>query len=438
MSHGKGRMARNLSPGGGAGGRREASMEENGKGRRPRRAAVCHVDMDAFYASVEQRDRPRLRGRPVLVGGAPEERGVVSAASYEARRFGVRSAMPMAQALRLCPGAVRLAPDFPRYRRESEAIHRIFRDYTPLVEPLSLDEAFLDLWGTEGLFGPFENTAREIKERILRERGLVASVGLAPSKLTAKIASDLDKPDGFVHVPPEKEAAFLAPLPVGRMFGVGPATEGALARAGIFTLGDLAAAPGSLLRALFGERGAELARMARGEDSRPVTTGRLPKGHSRERTFPKDVTSRAFLERCLLEFADQVAWELRRMGFRARVVRLKVRTEGFRTLSRSRKLSSPTDLAGPLYREARGLLRSLGPLPPVRLLGLGAGDLLPGGIPRERDLFRGEEEERERRLAGGIDAIRRKWGKGSILPGRLLEDRGEEEKGGSGGGEDPE
>ncbi len=395
-----------------------------------RESVICHVDMDAFYASVEQRDRPGLRGRPVLVGGAPEERGVVAAASYEARRFGVHSAMPMARALKLCPGAVRVSPDFHRYRRESEAIFRIFRSYTPLVEPLSLDEAFLDLSGTEGLFGPPLEIAREIKARIRKERGLTASVGLASSKLVAKIASDLEKPDGLVCVPAGGEEAFLAPLPVERMFGVGPATAKALRKAGIPTLGDLARAPEALVRALFGERGEELTRMARGEDPRPVVPSRLPKGHSRERTFPRDVESRAFLERCLLEFADQVAWDLRRMGLAGRVVRLKVRTRPFRTLTRSRTLQAATDLPGPLYRAALELLEGLLPLPPVRLLGLGLGGLLPRGAPREGDLFQASGEERERRLARGIDAIRRKWGKGSILPGRLLEPgEGEEKRG---------
>ncbi len=396
-----------------------------------RKAVICHVDMDAFYASVEQRDRPGLRGRPVLVGGSPRERGVVAAASYEARRFGVRSAMPMAEALRLCPGAVRLSPDFERYRRESEAVQEIFRSYTPLVEPLSLDEAFLDLSGTEDLFGPPEETAREIKERIREERSLVASVGLASSKLVAKIASDLDKPDGFVRVPPGGEAAFLAPLPLERMFGIGPATAKRLRRAGIRTMGDLAGAPEDLLLSLLGARGGELSRMARGEDPRPVVPSRLPKGHSRERTFPRDVTSRDFLERCLLEFADQVAWELRRMGFRGKVVRLKIRTARFRTLTRSRTLPAPTDLARPLYLAGLELLRTLGSLPPVRLLGLGVGGLVPAEVPRERGLFDRDREERDAGLARGIDAIRRKWGKGSILPGRLLEAPGEGE------GEDP-
>ena len=404
-------------------------MEEAGK------VVVCHVDMDAFYASVEQRDRPALRGKPVLVGGSPEERGVVAAASYEARRFGVRSAMPMARALKLCPGALRVPPDFQRYRRESEAIFRIFRDFTPLVEPLSLDEAFLDLTGTEGLFGHPLKAARRIKARIREERGLVASVGLASSKLVAKIASDLEKPDGLVYVPAGEEEAFLAPLPVGRMSGVGPVTEKRLAGAGIRTMGDLARAPAGLLRPLLGERGEELIRMAKGVDPRPVLPARLPKGHSRERTFPKDVESRAYLERCLLEFADQVAWELRRKGLLGRVVRLKVRTAGFRTLTRSRTLPRPTDLPGPLYHAALELLEKLGPLPPVRLLGLGAGELLPKGARREGNLFERGFEEKESRLARGIDAIRRKWGKGSILPGRLLEDREEEERGEPGGGD---
>ncbi|HHI67815.1 MAG TPA: DNA polymerase IV, partial [Planctomycetes bacterium] len=306
--------------------------------------------------------------------------------------------------------------------------------YTPLVEPLSLDEAFLDLSGTEGLFGPPLRVAREIKLRVRKERGLVASVGLASSKLVAKIASDMEKPDGLVYVPAGEEETFLAPLPVERMFGVGPATAKALKKAGIPTLGALARAPAALLRTLLGERGEELSRMARGEDPRPVVPSRLPKGHSRERTFPRDVESRAFLERCLLEFADQVAWDLRRMGLAGRVVRLKVRTRRFRTLTRSRTLPEPTDLPGPLYQAALELLEGLLPLPPVRLLGLGLGGLLPGGTPREGDLFQAPGRERERRLVRGIDAIRRKWGKGAILPGRLLQPgEGEEER-----GEDPE
>jgi len=388
-----------------------------------RRAAssILHVDMDAFFASVEQRDRPELRGRPIAVGGSSRARGVVAAASYEARPFGVRSAMPMARALRLCP-SLRVVPgDYGRYRRESERIMAIFRSFTPLVEPLSLDEAFLDLAGTEGLFGPPGAAAHRVKERIRVECGLVASVGAATSKLVAKIASDQEKPDGLVVVPPGGEESFLGPLPVERILGVGPRAAADLHRHGIRTIGDAARTDPDLLDGLFGPRGRELARLARGMDPRPVIPARQPKGHSRERTFTRDLTDPEVMERILLEFADQVAWEVRREGWVGGEVKLKVRTIPFDTRTRSRKLVRPTDLAAPLYRTGLELFRGLGDLPPVRLLGLGLGDLMPAGEPRQQDLFGRGEVEQGRRLARGVDRIRAKYGRRSIGPGRLLE-----------------
>ena len=379
------------------------------------------MDMDAFYASIEQRDHPGLRQRCVIVGGRPEERGVVSAASYEARRFGVRSGMPMKQALKLCPGAVLVPPDFEKYREESSRIMRILNDFTPLVEPLSLDEAFLDLKGTELLFGPPMECARKIKRRILEEAGLTASIGIGTSKTIAKIASDFGKPDGLVYVEPGKEREFLRPMDASRIPGVGKEGERILRGAGIKTIKDIAEAGRRRMERLLGGFGRELHDISMGVFSGKVKPARQAKTHTREHTFPQDVYSFEELEAWLLLFADQVCWELRKRGLRGKVAKLKVRTRDFRTITRSRTLPYHINVPAPLFGETRKMLEDLWPLEGVRLIGAGLGGLKSGRKALQLELFDAPYLEKQERLAEGIDRIREKWGKKAILPGRLLE-----------------
>ncbi len=377
---------------------------------------ILHVDMDAFYASVEQRDRPELRGRPVVVGGAGP-RGVVSSASYEARRFGVRSAMPGGEARRLCPEAVFLPGSMRRYARESKRIFEIFRRFTPLVEGLSLDEAFLDLTGTERLHGPASVAAERLRAAVRTETGLAVSVGLAPSKLVAKIASDLAKPDGLLEVRPEAVRAFLAPLPVGRLWGVGPVAEARLHAAGLRTLGDLAGGDPGRLRRLLGDAAEPLARLARGDDARPVQPDRDAVSISEEHTFAGDVADLDVLGGALVAHAEAVARRLRASGLRARTVTIKLKLarrrtagpRGYPVLSRRLQLPEPTDDGDALGRAA-GALLARAPLPgPVRLVGVGATDLVAG--PGEQlGLFATPGVARRRRLNAALDALDRRFG----------------------------
>jgi DNA polymerase-4 len=378
--------------------------------------------MDAFYASIEQRDDPRLRGKPVLVGGSPAGRGVVAAASYEARAFGVRSAMPAAQAARLCPGAIWRSPDLEKYAAESRRIFGILRASTPLVEPLSLDEAFLDVRGTERLFGTPEEIARAIKARIRAETGLVASVGVAPNKFLAKIASDLGKPDGLVVVREGGERAFLAPLPVDRIFGVGRKLAARLESLGLRRIGDLAERPRKDLERLLGSSGGRLHDLALGRDERAVEPRREEKSHGTERTFEKDVADPAKLRRVLLEDAGEVAADLRARGLRARTVSIKVRYPDFRTVTRSRTLEVPTAVAARMYAVARELLASLAPRR-VRLLGLYAENLLDATGVVQPSLFDAERIPDAKALAAerGMDEVRRRHGEGAVRPAALLE-----------------
>jgi DNA polymerase-4 len=305
--------------------------------------AILHCDLDAFYASVEQLDRPELRGKPVVVGGPPEARGVVAAASYEARKFGVRSAMPMSRALRACPEAVRVSPRFDRYGEVSRRVMALFREVTPLVEPLSLDEAFLDASGEAAAHGGAEALAREIKVRVKAETGLTVSIGVGTNKTVAKIASEMGKPDGLVVVPAGAEASFLAPLPVRALWGVGPRAEEELVKMGVRTIGDLASADEGALTARFGVRGGWFSRMARGLDDRPVETEHERKSVGAETTFPRDLPDGPALRRELRRLAEGVARRLARQGVRARTVVLKLRYSDFRTITR--QASSPETVA---------------------------------------------------------------------------------------------
>jgi DNA polymerase IV len=380
---------------------------------------ILHADLDAFYASVEVLDDPSLRGRPVIVGGGKDERGVVMAASYEARAYGVASAMPLRTASRRCPHGVFLPGRPDRYRELSEQVMAIFATYTPLVEPVSLDEAFLDVSASAAAFGDGQTIAREIKRRVLEEVGLVVSVGVATNKLCAKVASDLRKPDALVVVPPGQEAAFLAPLPIRRLWGVGPQAQAALAEYGVATIGQLAAlSPGTLSRR-FGRHGDDLSVRARGIDAGRVQPMHQPKSVGHEHTFGSDTRDRGRLDATLLDLAESVAGRLRRHDLAARAVQLKLRYEGFETLTRQAPLLRQTRESEPLYATARTLLdRTLVEGRGVRLIGLTAISLTDA---QQLTLFDGAD--RQDRLARSIDAVRDRFGEGSITRARLLRER---------------
>lgn len=379
--------------------------------------AILHVDMDAFYASVEQLDHPEYRGKPLVVGGSVASRGVVAAASYEVRPYGVRSAMPMARAMRLCPHLILVSPRMSRYAEVSETIFAIFHRVTPLVQSVSLDEAFLDVTGCQRLHGDPVTIARRIRKSINLETGLTASVGVASCRFAAKIASDLDKPDGLTVIRAEDLAARLAPLPVGKIWGVGPTTNRKLARLGIETIGQLRQWPLEALAAELGGSGVELRRLAEGIDDSEVLPEEEEKSVSHEHTFSSDVTDMEELEALLLEQADKVAGRLRRNGLSGRTVCLKVRYSDFTTVTRRRTLSEPTCLAETLYREARELLRrrtEAGKCP-VRLLGVGVSGFSQSGS-RQSSLFSGlgGDSVRLERLERAADGIRAKLGKSAI------------------------
>jgi DNA polymerase-4 len=382
---------------------------------------ILHVDMDAFYASIEQRDHPELRGQPVIVGGI-EGRGVVCAASYEARPFGVHSAMPMVTARRFCPQAVVVPVRMKYYADIGRQIRTILLSYTPLVEPLSLDEAFLDVRGCEGLFGSAAQIAQAIKERILAETALIASVGVAPNKFLAKLASDHGKPNGLVVVAPEQVTAFLEPLPVGRIWGIGAKGEKRLHALGIRTVGQLAALPERLLADPFGESGRHVWRLAHGLDDRAVVPDREAKSISTETTFAQDIGDRAILRVWLLDQVDHLAARLRQVGVQARTMELKVRSSEFRTRIRSLSLSEATDSTQSLWHAALTLFeRSLtADMLPVRLLGVGATQLTRDQAVQGQ-LFEDGGRKRQTALDQAVDAIRRQLGSTAIQRGSLLQ-----------------
>jgi DNA polymerase-4 len=387
---------------------------------------ILHVDMDAFYASVEQRDQPELRGRPVIVGGLGG-RGVVCAASYEARPFGVRSAMPMATARRLCPQAVFLPLRMGHYADVSRQIRAILLSFTPLVEPLSLDEAFLDARGCEGLFGPAAEIAKQIKARVRVETGLVASVGVAPNKFLAKLASDHGKPDGLIVLPAEQVSAFLASLPIGRLWGVGAKSEKRLHALGVHTIGELANLSERVLSDHFGDGGRHLWELAHGRDERPVVPDREAKSISTETTSGHDIGDRTVLRSWLLHLVDHLAARLRHHGLRTRTVELKVRSSDFRTRTRSVSLPEVTDLTDALWRAAAGLFQRTvtEQVLPVRLLGIGASNLVRGNAVQGQ-LFEEAEQKRRAALDRAVDAIRGELGPKAIRRGSLLDPRSEE------------
>ncbi|MBI2161241.1 MAG: DNA polymerase IV [Candidatus Rokubacteria bacterium] len=373
--------------------------------------------MDAFYASIEQRDRPELRGKPVIVGADPTGRGVVSAASYEAREYGVRSAMPIGRAARLCPHAAFLPVDMAKYRQVSLQIMAILADFSPLVEPVSVDEAFVDLTGTERLLGSPLEAVRQIKARIRCETGLTASAGLAPNKFLAKVASDLEKPDGLVVVPPGGESTFLAPLPVERIWGVGRVTAKALRELGIATVGQLQGVPRAVLVRRFGKHGEDLHDLAFGRDDRAVEPFGVPKSVGAEETFEADLRDPEGLKTTLRAHAERVAAELREGGFAAARVTLKLRLAPFETHTRS-VTGEPTQDGLELYQRAVLLLDRERVTRPVRLIGLSASRLGPAGVG-QLDLLDPAALRRER-LARVVDRLTERFGEGTVVPAALL------------------
>ena len=386
-------------------------------GAAPAIRTVLHVDMDAFYAAVEQRDRPELRGRPVVVGALPGGRGVVSAASYEARRFGIHSAMPISRAYRLCRDAVYLPVDMDKYAAESRRIMALLAEWTPLLEPVSIDEAFLDVTASRALRGDGPAIARDIKARIRAEVSLTASVGVAPNKFLAKVASDLEKPDGLVVVPPGREAEFLAPLPIERLWGVGKATAKELQGLGVATIGQLQRLAPAVLTARLGPHGSDLLALAFGRDGRPVEPFSPPKSMGAETTFGRDCRDPARLEETLRGQAERVARELRADGLAACRVTLKLRWADFRTLTRSHT-GDPTQDGLELYRRAALLLSREPLVQAVRLIGVSASALRAeahGQLP-----LLDPAAVRRERLARAVDRITGRFGRSAIVPARLL------------------
>lgn len=380
---------------------------------------ILHVDMDAFFASVEIRRRPELAGKPVVVGGAGP-RGVVSSASYAARAFGVRSAMPGMQARRLCPAAVFLPPDFAEYAAASSAVMQIFRDVTPLVEPLSLDEAFLDVSGARRLLGRPAEIGAAIRLRVRDELELPCSVGVAPTKFVAKLASTRVKPDGLAVVPADRVLDYLRPLPVSALWGVGERTADQLRKLGLRTVGQLADAPIGMLRSAVGEASTRhLHALANGRDPRAVVSTHVEKSISAETTFDVDVDDQAVLRRTLLALANRVAGRLRAGGFAGRTVAIKVRLADFRTLHRSRTLGSATDVAREIFEVATSLFEVLAPGDRIRLLGVRADGLVEAsGLARQPAL--GEREHGWSQAERAADAAVARFGRLAVRPASLL------------------
>ncbi len=382
---------------------------------------ILHVDMDAFYASVEQRDDPSLRGKPVIVGG-PSRRGVVTAASYEARPFGVRSAMSMGEAMRLCPQAIVVPGRHWRYGEVSQSVFAIFRRFTPLVEGLSLDEAFLDVTASQSLFGDGRAIAQRIKDAIWDELTLRASAGVAPSKFVAKIASDLRKPDALVVVREEEVTSFLAVLPIERMWGIGQKSAPRMHTAGFHTLGDLARADDAILERLFGTWGAEMKRLARGEDPREVDPDRDAKSVGAEETFEQDLTTRVELERALLSQSSRVASRLFAEGLATRGITVKLKYSDFTIKTRASALRDAIVGTSSIYDVARGLLDRFDLTRRVRLTGVSAGRLVP--IDETRTLFPDEKKQKDQKLEAVSAALRNRFGGDTLTRAALLEPAG--------------
>ena len=398
-----------------------------GRGRDPRfgpaaddaGCTILHVDMDAFFAAVEIRRRPELRGRPVVVGGVGP-RGVVSSASYEARRYGVRSAMPAMRARALCPGAVFLPPDFSAYAAASDAVMRIFRDVTPLVEPLSLDEAFLDVAGAQRLLGRPAVIARAIRARVAEEQQLTCSVGVAPTKFVAKLGSARAKPDGMTVVPADRVLDFLHPLPVDALWGVGERAAETLHRLGLGTVGELARAPLGMLRSALGEASAaHLHELSWGRDPRRVEPEQEEKSIGAEMTYDTDVADPELIRRSLLALAEKVGARLRASGYVGRTIAVKVRLADFRTVNRSRTMPTTTDVAREIFETAWALFNALGAAGHIRLVGVRV-EGLAAAATASRQLTLGEPERGWREAEAAADAVAARFGRAIVGPASLL------------------
>lgn len=379
--------------------------------------SILHVDMDAFFASIEQRDHPEIRGKPVLIGGRGR-RGVVAAASYEARTFGCHSAQPMSVALRLCPDAVVMPPDGRRYHAVSEQIFETFRDVTPVVQPLSVDEAFLDVTGCERLLGSPVEVARDIKQRIRADLRLTASVGVAHNKFLAKLASDLEKPDGLTVITPETVDTILPPLPVERLWGVGRVTAERLHARGVKTVGDLREWTLPMLEQAFGSGGEHFWRLARGLDTREVVPDTGAKSLSQERTFPVDIEDPEHVREVLRGQVEHTARRVRRHGYKARTVQVKIRYGDFETITRRHTLPAPTDVTAD-FMEAAFLLFDRWArrgYRPVRLIGMGAANLEEPG-EEQLGLFEEPGKKRNKRIDQALDVIQERFGSSAIQRG---------------------
>lgn len=380
----------------------------------PSHRAILHADLDAFFASVEQLDNPDLRGKPVLVGGAGK-RGVVAAASYESRVFGCHSAMPTAVALRLCPHAIVVKGRFSRYRELSNTVFEIFESVTPLVEPLSIDEAFLDVTGSVRLIGPPAEIARDIRERVKDATGLTVSVGVAPNKFLAKLASEMDKPDGLTVIDPARVHETLDPMPVSAIFGIGKAAESRLAKLGIRTIGQLRTAPEALVESRLGSFGPRARQLASGIDDRPVVPDRIAKSVGHEQTFGEDVTDRDLLRSIVFGQVEHVARRLRRKQRAARTVTLKIRFGDFETITRAQSLDTATDRTEDIWNAAAAIFENWAKssFRPVRLIGVTASQLT-GADEAQLPLFGAKERAKESGIDQAADAIAERFGEDAI------------------------
>lgn len=393
--------------------------------------AIIHIDMDAFYASVEQRDNPELKGKPVIIGGSVESRGVVSTASYEARKYGVHSAMPMAEAHRLCPDGVYLPVDMQKYRLVSHQIMDIFHRFTPEVEAISLDEAFLDVTASQKLFGTAEEIGREIKRLIKTELNLTASVGLSYNKFLAKLASDMDKPDGFYQIGPEELESKVWPLPVRRMMGVGGKTAQLLEEMGVRTIGQLAKMNMGLLEHILGKQGIMMYEVANGVDNRMVEPVRESKSVGRETTFPKDISERYVLETILFTLADDVCHTLRTTNLKGRTVAIKIRYPDFRSITRAQTMDGYTSSFEPVFEAVKQLMEhNYKDGTPVRLIGVTVSGLKKDDeIIEQQDLFfDGGAQKKQAALNSVMDKINEKYGGDTVHRARKLTERDKNEE----------
>ena len=384
--------------------------------------SILHVDMDAFYASIEQLDHPEYKGRPVIVGADPRNgkgRGVVAACSYEARKFGIRSALPISRAWKLCPEGVYVRPRMKRYVEVSHQVMDVFRRYTDLVEPLSIDEAFLDITGSTALLGAPDKIAQSIKKEIHETTGLTASIGLAPNKFVAKVASDLKKPDGFVIVAENNIEEFLRELPISRLWGVGPKTEVRLHEMGFRTIGELTSASRESLVRSLGSLGEHLYQLSHGRDDRPVVPDWEPKSCGTETTFDEDTDDRELLLRTILELSDHVAERLRKDEYRARKVTLKLRYSNFSTHTKQHSLDKLIQTGEEIAAVARRLFSQFPLDRKIRLIGVSAGDLhRDGGDPQQLALF--TPSNQNEKLSHTVDEIKQKFGVDSLRRGSQL------------------